>query len=54
MDEPLTGLDAKFRDEMREELIHFHRITKKSILYVTHDQIVAMLSHEESVCLSQN
>ena len=42
MDEPLTGLDAKFRDEMREELINFHHMTKKSILYVTHDQIEAM------------
>ena len=52
MDEPLTGLDAKFRDEMREELIHFHRITKKSILYVTHDQIEAMSMADRIVVLN--
>ncbi len=52
MDEPLTGLDAKFRDEMREELIHFHRITKKSILYVTHDPIEAMSMADRIVVLN--
>jgi multiple sugar transport system ATP-binding protein len=52
MDEPLTGLDAKFRDEMREELIQFHRITKKSILYVTHDQIEAMSMADRIVVLN--
>lgn len=52
MDEPLTGLDAKFRDEMREELIHFHRLTKKSILYVTHDQIEAMSMADRIVVLN--
>ncbi|MHB1439749.1 MAG: ABC transporter ATP-binding protein [Cuniculiplasma sp.] len=52
MDEPLTGLDAKFRDEMREELIKFHRITKKSIIYVTHDQIEAMSMADRIVVLN--
>lgn len=52
MDEPLTGLDAKFRDEMREELIQFHRITRKSILYVTHDQIEAMSMADRIVVLN--
>ena len=52
MDEPLSGLDAKFRDEMREELIRFHRITKKGIVYVTHDQIEAMSMADRIVVLN--
>jgi multiple sugar transport system ATP-binding protein len=52
MDEPLTGLDAKFRDEMREELIKFHRLTKSSIIYVTHDQIEAMSMADRIVVLN--
>lgn len=42
MDEPLSNLDAKLRNEMRDEMKRFQRITGRSIVYVTHDQIEAM------------
>lgn len=38
MDEPLSSLDAELRMEMRREIQKLHRITKASIVYVTHDQ----------------
>ncbi len=52
MDEPLSGLDAKFRDEMREELIKFHKLTGKTIIYVTHDQIEAMSMADRIVVIN--
>jgi multiple sugar transport system ATP-binding protein len=42
MDEPLSNLDAKLRNEMRDEMKRFQKITGKCIVYVTHDQIEAM------------
>jgi len=42
MDEPLSNLDAKLRNEMRDEMKRFQHITGKSIVYVTHDQVEAM------------
>lgn len=41
-DEPLSNLDANMREEMRSELIRFHRESGKTIVYVTHDQVEAM------------
>ena len=41
-DEPLSNLDAKLRDEMREELKKLHARLGKTFIYVTHDQIEAM------------
>lgn len=34
-DEPLSNLDAKLRDEMREEIERLHRDLGKTFLYVT-------------------
>ena len=42
MDEPLSNLDAALRVQMRAELIGFHRRTRGTVLYVTHDQVEAM------------
>ncbi len=42
LDEPLSSLDAKLREEMREELKRVHDETKLTMLYVTHDQTEAM------------
>lgn len=42
MDEPLSNLDAKLRDEMRTELKKLHRELNTTIVYVTHDQKEAM------------
>ena len=41
-DEPLSNLDAKLRGEMRVEIKKLHQRLKKTIVYVTHDQIEAM------------
>jgi multiple sugar transport system ATP-binding protein len=42
MDEPLSDLDAKLREELRVELRQIQRELKTTTLYVTHDQIEAM------------
>ena len=42
LDEPLSNLDAKLREQMRFELKDLQRKTGISILYVTHDQVEAM------------
>ncbi len=41
-DEPLSNLDAKLRQEMREELKRLHRELGATVVYVTHDQVEAM------------
>jgi len=42
LDEPLSNLDAKLRDEMRTELTHLHGEIEATTVYVTHDQTEAM------------
>jgi multiple sugar transport system ATP-binding protein len=42
MDEPLSSLDAKLRNELRLELKRIQRELGATMLYVTHDQIEAM------------
>ncbi len=42
MDEPLSDLDAKLREELRVELRQIQSELKTTTLYVTHDQIEAM------------
>ena len=41
-DEPLSNLDAKLRDGMREEIKRLHKQLGKTFVYVTHDQVEAM------------
>jgi multiple sugar transport system ATP-binding protein len=41
-DEPLSNLDAKLRVDMRVEIKRLHQETRRTIVYVTHDQIEAM------------
>jgi multiple sugar transport system ATP-binding protein len=41
-DEPLSNLDAKLRVDMRTEIKRLHQRLKRTIVYVTHDQIEAM------------
>lgn len=41
-DEPLSNLDAKLRVDMRTEIKRLHAATRKTIVYVTHDQVEAM------------
>ncbi|CAM4455173.1 ABC transporter ATP-binding protein [Paenibacillus typhae] len=42
MDEPLSNLDAKLRQQMRIELIELHKKLGATFIYVTHDQVEAM------------
>ncbi|PCI37623.1 MAG: sn-glycerol-3-phosphate ABC transporter ATP-binding protein UgpC [Elusimicrobia bacterium] len=41
-DEPLSNLDAKLRAQLRIEITRLHRRMKKTVFYVTHDQVEAM------------
>ena len=42
MDEPLSNLDAKLRNQMRAEIIKLRQRIKSTFIYVTHDQTEAM------------
>ena len=53
MDEPLSNLDAKLRNQMRAELIELHKKLKATFVYVTHDQVEAM-SMGDSIVLLEN
>ncbi|MBR1709904.1 MAG: ABC transporter ATP-binding protein [Clostridia bacterium] len=50
MDEPLSNLDAKLRNDMRAELKRLHMTTGATFVYVTHDQSEAM-TLSSKVCL---
>ncbi len=42
MDEPLSNLDARLRNQMRAEIIRLHQRINTTFVYVTHDQTEAM------------
>ena len=42
LDEPLSNLDVKLRDEMRDKIKELHDKTKLTTIFVTHDQNEAM------------
>ena len=42
MDEPLSNLDAKLRNQMRAEIIKLRQRVDTTFIYVTHDQVEAM------------
>jgi iron(III) transport system ATP-binding protein len=41
-DEPLSNVDAKVRDQLRQELVAMQRAVRFAGVYVTHDQLEAM------------
>ena len=51
MDEPLSNLDAKLRNQMRAELIKLRERINSTFLYVTHDQTEAMTLGDRIVIL---
>ena len=53
MDEPMSNLDAKLRNEMRAEIQALQRQLGITMLYVTHDQIEAMSMADQVVLLSR-
>ena len=50
-DEPLSNLDAALRVEMRYEIAKLHQSLKKTMIYVTHDQVEAMTLADRIVVL---
>ena len=42
LDEPLSNLDARLRDELRHEIGRLHQETRLTMVYVTHDQKEAL------------
>lgn len=53
MDEPLSNLDAKLRNQMRFELIDMYKKLNTTFLYVTHDQVEAMSMGTYIVIMNQ-
>ncbi|MER5171230.1 ABC transporter ATP-binding protein [Thioclava sp. GXIMD2076] len=50
MDEPLSALDRKLREQMQMEIKRLHRETGTTIIFVTHDQEEA-LALSDRICL---
>ncbi len=53
LDEPLSNLDAKLREELRFELKRLQKEAGATTLYVTHDQIEAMSMSDRVVVINQ-
>ncbi|TCK02610.1 ABC transporter ATP-binding protein [Marinobacterium mangrovicola] len=53
MDEPLSNLDAKLRNEMRAELRALQQRLGMTVLYVTHDQVEAMSMADRILLLNK-
>jgi putative spermidine/putrescine transport system ATP-binding protein len=53
LDEPLSNLDAKLREEMRDELRSIQRRTGATTLLVTHDQAEAMALSDRIVVMNR-
>jgi iron(III) transport system ATP-binding protein len=53
MDEPLSNLDAKLREEMRTEIRRIQKTLNITSVYVTHDQIEAMTLSDRIVVMNQ-
>ena len=53
LDEPLSNLDAKLRDEMRAELSRLQNQLGITMIYVTHDQIEALSLSSRIIIMNQ-
>jgi iron(III) transport system ATP-binding protein len=53
LDEPLSNLDAKLREEMRTEIRRIQKELNITSVYVTHDQIEAMTLSDRIVVMNQ-
>jgi iron(III) transport system ATP-binding protein len=53
LDEPLSNLDAKLREEMRFEIKELQVKTGVTIIYVTHDQAEAMAMSDRIVVMNE-
>jgi iron(III) transport system ATP-binding protein len=53
MDEPLSNLDARLREEVRDEIKNLSRKFGIAVLYVTHDQVEAMALADRVAVMSK-
>ncbi len=53
MDEPLSNLDAKLRNQMRAEIIKLRQSIDTTFIYVTHDQTEAMTLGDRIVIMKE-
>lgn len=53
MDEPLSNLDTKLRNQMRAEIILLRKRINTTFIYVTHDQTEAMTLGDRIVCMKE-
>lgn len=51
MDEPLSNLDAKLRNQMRAEIMLLRKRINTTFIYVTHDQVEAMTLGDRMVIM---
>ena len=53
MDEPLSNLDARLREEVRDEIKNLSKTFGIAVLYVTHDQVEAMALADRVAVMSK-
>lgn len=53
LDEPLSNLDAKLRNQMRTEIIKLYHSLGTTFIYVTHDQVEAMTMATKIVVMNE-
>ncbi len=53
MDEPLSNLDAKLRNQTRENIVNIHKEANATTVYVTHDQVEAMTMGDKIVVMNK-
>ena len=53
MDEPLSNLDAKLRNQMRSEILKLRQKINTTFIYVTHDQTEAMTLGDRIVIMKE-
>jgi iron(III) transport system ATP-binding protein len=52
MDEPLSNLDARLREDMRDQIRHLAKRLNMTVVYVTHDQVEAMVVADRIAVMS--
>jgi iron(III) transport system ATP-binding protein len=53
LDEPLSNLDAKLREQMRDEIRSLQQRLKMTTIYVTHDQAEAMTLSDKIIVMNK-
>jgi ABC-type Fe3+/spermidine/putrescine transport system ATPase subunit len=51
LDEPLSNLDAKLREQMRDDLRHLIKTLNMTAVHITHDQTEAMAIADRIICM---